>query len=144
MKQKSFQDLFVGLWTLDPSQSKYEFGLAPQRGSYLIEPNGAGLTFIAQWITADGDSYEISFYGIPDGQEYAYEKPEIADTLATTLVNAHTLDTIIKKNRRVLAHTRRVLSADGQAMTITQSGINDKGTWFNNISVYLKTVEDLS
>ena len=94
---------------------------------------------MAQWLDADGESYQVSFYGIPNGQEYAYENPEIADTLATTLVNAHTLDTTIKKNRRVLAHARRVLSADGQTMTITQSGINDKGTWFNNTSVYMRT-----
>lgn len=141
MTQKSFQTLFVGLWTLDPSQSKYEFGSPPEEGTYLIQSNGAGLTFVAKWVNVDGESYEISFHGTPDDQEYAYENPEIADTLATTLVNAHTLDTIIKKSRRVLAHTRRVLSADAQTMTITQSGINDKGTWFNNISVYVKSTE---
>lgn len=139
MTQKSSKNLFVGLWTLDPSQAQYEFGSPPQRGTYSIESSRTGLTFTANWLTVDEESYQVSFHGIPDGQEYAYENPEIADTLATTMVNAHTLDTTIKKSRRILAHTRRVLSADAQTMTITQSGINDKGTWFNNISVYMRT-----
>ena len=138
MSQKSSQNPFVGLWALDPFQSKYEFGLPAQSATYQIQPERDGLTFTAKWVAADGKSYQMSFHGIADGEEYAYQNPAIADTLATTRVDAQTLDTTIKKNGQVMAHARRVLSADGQTMTITQSGMNDKGAWFDNVSVYIK------
>ena len=139
MKNKlSASSRFLGTWKLDPTQSRYEFGTPPQSGLYRIEPDGDELKFSVEWVGDDGKSYQISFSGIPDGKDYAYENPAIADTVSFTQVDKTTLDSTSKKDDRVILHANRVLSEDGTEMTITQSGTTPDGKSYSNIAVYYK------
>jgi hypothetical protein len=87
------------------------------------------------WDTADGQHFEQSYEVIPDGQEYPYDTPGV-DAVMCVLVDPVTLDTTAKKNGQIVAHGRRTLSADGQTMTIVQSGQTPQGQPFRNLSVY--------
>ncbi len=129
-------DPFIGTWKLDPSQNRYEAGSPPQNGLYIIEPLGEGYRITMKWTTPEGQSVESAYESIPDGQEYPYDKPAIADAISMTRVDARTLDSQSKKGGQVIAYARRVLSEDGQTMSITQSGTKPDGTRFSNKSVY--------
>ena len=131
-------DPFFGTWKLDPTQSDYEFGLPPQSGLYHIEPEGTGLTFTAEWITPEGQPARVVYHVGPDGQDHPSGHPTAADTIATTHLSPRQLDTAAKKDGRIVNLATRVLSPDGQTMTVTQSGTTPEGQPYRNIAIYRK------
>lgn len=133
-------DPFVGTWELQPEQSQYEAGQPPASGLYRIEPQGEGYLVTMQWQTAAGAAKEMHYTSIPDGKDYAYENPEIAEFVSMTRVDEKTLDSATKKGGQMIAHARRELSKDAQAMRVTQSGLLPDGSWFKNISVYKRQI----
>jgi hypothetical protein len=139
--QPETTDPFFGTWVLDPTQSVYEAGQPPQSGAYRIDPEGDSLKFTMDWVAANGQHHEMVYYTIADGKEYAYENSAITDAISTTRIDAHRLDTISKKNGRIIAIGSRVLSAEGLTMTVTQTSIDENGQRYNNVSVYTKRGE---
>ena len=133
-------DLFVGIWELDPSQSDYQIGTPPQSGLYRIAPdaNGNGYMISMSWTDAQGREFYAAYSAMPDGVRYAYENSEVADFISMTRLDDYTLDSAIYKGGERIAYSVRVLSDDGQTMTITQSGFTPDGTPFDNRSVYVR------
>lgn len=129
---------FLGDWKLDPARSNYQSGQPPQSGLYRIEPEDNGLKITMDWVDAAGKSYQMSYFGIVDGKDYPYHDNPAVDAFSMTLVDSNRLDSAAKKDGRVVAHASRVLSADGQSMTVTQSGTDAAGQTYRNISIYLK------
>jgi predicted RNA-binding protein with PUA domain len=127
---------FVGVWYLDPSQSKYEVGLPPQSATYRIDRDGERMKFSANWVTADGETKQVTFSGIADGTDHPHANPALAITLKIAIVDARTLETTIKKNKKEISRARRLLSSDCNIMTIEQWALNEKKLWHRNISVY--------
>src|SRR5581483_11305481 len=113
---------FLGVWELDPTQSNYEFGTPPQRGRYELAREGDALAVIMDWTDAAGKDFHMVYHMHPDGVEHPYTDSPAVDAIVTTLVNAHTLDTVSKKDGAPIAVGRRALSKDGRTMFITQSG----------------------
>ncbi len=134
-------NLFLGTWILDPEQCRYEHGLPPRSGLYRIEPRGNKLAFYMAWTDEQGSDHQMTYTGIPDGQTYPFEKPDIAETITLTQVDAHTLDSMARRGGEVVLHARRVLSSDGSLMTITQSVLGNDGQTYHNMSLYHKQVE---
>lgn len=134
----SNHNIFLGFWVMDTTQNEYEVGTPPQFGSYLIEDEGDAYKFTMAWTASDGQSFQMEYRTIPDGQEHPFENPAQVDALRTTRVDERTLDSESIKNGVVIAHGRRVLSEDGQTMFITQSGNRPDGTRFENRSVYYR------
>jgi hypothetical protein len=132
------EDPFVGQWLLDPPQSRYELGEPPASGRYHIQPDGDGYLVTMEWETPEGERHKASYRSVPDGIDYPYENPAVAETVSMTRVDERTLDSTSKKGGQIIAHARRVLSLDGRTMTVTQSGLTPDGTRFANLSVYKK------
>ena len=137
-KQTSKSSQFFGTWKLDPTQSQYEFGAPPQSGIYKIEPDGNKLIFSIDWVADDGKSYQLTYSGIPDGKDYAYENPAIVDAMSLTQVDESRLDSTSKKDGHVILHASRVLSENRTEMIVTQSGTTPDGKPYSNVSVYFK------
>ncbi len=131
-------DPFLGTWALVPDRCQYEFGRPPQSGAYQIEASGEGYLVTMKWLTAEGAAHQLSYPAIPDGKEYPYENPALADTISMTRVDGRTLDSTSKKDGRIIGYARRVLSNDGLTMTIFQSGVTPENREFTNVSIYLK------
>ena len=75
----------------------------------------------------------------PDGLLHDYDDVNgIVDRLMTSVVDAKTLVTTSWSQGTEIAHASRVLSDDGLAMTISQSGFGADGESFCNLSVYRK------
>jgi len=132
-------DPFLGTWHLMPEKSDYAQGLPPTSGTYTIEIQGTGYLVKMRWQTANGDWMEMQYSAVPDGQDHAYEDPNIADTVSMTRIDHNTLDSDAKKGGQVVAYARRILSEDLQTMTVIQSGPLAEGGMFENLSVYNRT-----
>jgi hypothetical protein len=105
--KKSANDLFAGEWTEDLSKTRLRQGLALK-----IEADGKdGVRFSGEF------SYTARF----DGKEYDL-KNSGNDTVALQLVDAHTVDSIYRRDDQITQKDRWVVSADGAEMTLTTSG----------------------
>lgn len=131
-------DAFLGTWVLQPAQSQYAFGQPPKTGTYQVSALGHQYRMDIHWTDASDNPFETAYQSTPDGVVYPFEGSPAVDAVCTTRVDERTLDSVSYKGDVEVAHARRVLSEDGQSMTVTQSGITPQGNTFHNISVYKK------
>ena len=121
--KRSANDLFAAEWTEDLSKSRMVQGLALK-----IEADGMG------GVHFSGDfSYTARF----DGKEYDL-KNSSNDTVALQLVDAHTVDSIYRRDDQVTQKDRWVVSADGAEMTLTTSGTLQTGQQVRETLVFRK------
>jgi hypothetical protein len=105
-------DLFAGEWTQDLSKSRLRQGLALK-----IEADGNdGVRFSGDF------SYTARF----DGKQYDLKDSD-NDTVTLELVDAHTVDSVYRRDDQPAQKDRWVVSADGQQMTLTTTGTLQSG-----------------
>jgi len=110
--KKVANDLFAGQWTEDLSKTQLRQGMALK-----IDPDGKdGVRFSGDF------SYTARF----DGKEYDL-KNSTNDTVSLQLVDAHTVDSIYRRDDQITQRDRWVVSADGTQMTLTTSGTLETG-----------------
>lgn len=129
---------FLGMWELDAAHSTYEIGAPPERGMYQLIQEAEQVAVVMDWTDAAGKDFHMIYHMMPDGQDHAYEGSPAVDAVATTLVDARTLETVSKREGQTVAVGRRELSEDGKTMKVTQSGKTPDGTAFDNIAMYRK------
>jgi hypothetical protein len=103
---------FAGEWTQDLTKTRLRQGLVLK-----IEADGADMVrFLGEF------SYTARF----DGKEYNLKNSR-NDTVTLTLVDAHTVDSIYRRDNQVTQKDRCVVSAEGQQMTLTTTGVFETG-----------------
>jgi hypothetical protein len=103
---------FAGEWTQDLSKTRLRQGLVLK-----IEADGTdGVRFLGEF------SYTARF----DGKEYNLKNSR-NDTVTLVLVDAHTVDSIYRRDDQVAQKDRWVVSTDGQQMTLTTTGMFETG-----------------
>ena len=121
--KKSVTDLFAGEWTEDLSKTRLRQGLALK-----IEPVGKdGVRFSGDF------SYTAHF----DGKEYDL-KDSINDTVSLQLVDAHTVDSIYRRDEQITQKDHWVVSTDGSEMTMTTSGTLETGQHVKETLIFRK------
>jgi hypothetical protein len=121
--KKAANDLFAGEWTEDLSKTRLRQGL-----TLKIEGDGnEGVRFLGDF------SYTARF----DGKEYNL-KDSNYDTVKLELVDAHTVDSIYRRDDKVAQKDRWVVSADGQQMTLTTTGVLETGQQVKENLVFRK------
>jgi hypothetical protein len=121
--KKAADNLFAGEWTQDLSKTRLRQGLVLK-----IEADGTeGVRFSGEF------SYTARF----DGKEYNLKNSR-NDTVALKLVDAHTVDSIYRRDDRVAQRDRWVVSADGQEMTLTTTGVLESGQQVRESLVFRK------
>jgi len=114
---------FAGEWTEDLSKTRLRQGLGLK-----IDPDGTeGVRFSGEF------SYTARF----DGKEYNLKNSH-NDTVTLQLVDAHTLDSIYRRDNQVAQRDRWVVSADGQQMTLTTTGVLETGQQVREKIVFRK------
>ena len=114
---------FAGEWTQDLTKTRLRQGLVLK-----IEPDGTeGVRFSGEF------SYTARF----DGKE-SNLKNSRNDTVALVLVDAHTVDSIYRRDDQVTQKDRWVVSADGQQMTLTTTGTLETGQQIRENMVFRK------
>jgi hypothetical protein len=120
---KVADNLFAGEWTEDLNKTRLRQGLMLK-----IEPDGTeGVRFLGDF------SYTARF----DGKDYNLTNSR-NDTVALQLVDAHTIDAIYKRDDQVTQKDRWVVSADGQQMTLTTTGMLETGQQLKEKLVFQK------
>ena len=120
---KVADDRFAGEWTEDLSKTRLRQGLVLK-----IEADGQdGVRFSGEF------SYTARF----DGKEYDL-KNSSNDTVTLALVDAHTVDSIYRRDDQVAQRDRWVVSADGQQMTVTTTGTLETGQQVTEKLVFRK------
>jgi hypothetical protein len=120
---KAADNLFAGEWTQDLSKTRLRQGLALK-----IEADGN------EGVRFSGDfSYSARF----DGKEYDL-KNSSNDTVTLALIDAHTVDSIYRRDDRIAQKDRWVVSADGQQMTLTTTATMETGQQLKENLVFRK------
>jgi hypothetical protein len=132
----SDNDPFLGTWVFDPEFAQYEVGQPPRSGTYVIEAADEQLRFTIDWVAADGTEHHLEILATPDGYEYPYNDPQVADAMIYTRIDEHTLDSAAKKGGTIISYARRVINPADDSMQIDQSGVRPDGTAFTNRSLY--------
>ena len=120
---KAADNLFAGEWTQDLSKTRLRQGLALK-----IEADGTeGVRFSGEF------SYSARF----DGKEYDL-KNSSNDTVTLQLVDAHTVDSIYRRDDQVAQRDRWVISANGAEMTLATTGTLQTGQQVRETMVFRK------
>jgi hypothetical protein len=121
--KKVASDLFAGEWTEDLSKARMAQGMALK-----IEAEGKdGVRFSGDF------SYSARF----DGKEYDLRNSR-NDTVTLQLVDAHTVDSIYRRDNQITQKDRWVVSADGTQMTMTTTGTLETGQQIKETLVFRK------
>jgi hypothetical protein len=119
--KKAAKDLFAGEWTQDLSKTRLRQGMVLK-----IEADGKdGVRFSGDF------SYSARF----DGKEHDL-KNSSNDTVTLQLVDAHTVDSIYRRDDQIAQRDRWVVSADGAEMTLTTTGTLETGQHVKETMVF--------
>jgi hypothetical protein len=120
---KVADNLFAGEWTQDQSKTRLRQGL-----TLKIEADGKdGVRFSGEF------SYSARF----DGKEYDLKNSR-NDTVTLQPVDAHTVDSIYRRDDQIAQRDRWVVSADGAQMMLTTTGTLETGQQVKETLVFRK------
>ena len=114
--------LLLGTWKLNVAKSKYRAGPPPQSQIRTYEPQGEGVKATIVTIYADGRSTTVGYVAKYDSLEYAVSGSPDADTITLKRVAPRTAEAVLSHAGRVMAAISRVISEDGQTLTIAYKG----------------------
>jgi len=127
----------VGTWKLNVTKSRFTPGPGwrSQLRTYTLQPDGGVLV---KWtgVGAKGEAMQVSFVSKLDGKDYPMKGSANYDTLNAVAVDAFTVKSEEKRDRKVVGVAMRTISADGQVMTITDHGTNRNGEKFSQVLVF--------
>jgi hypothetical protein len=127
----------MGTWKLNDSKSKLTPGTT-KINMVVIEAAGDNVKVTVDGIDKDGKSTHNDWTGKFDGKDYPVTGDATSDMRSYKKVDDRTLKLAVKKDGKVTASGRVVVSADGKSRTVTVSGTDAEGKKFTNKSVYDK------
>ncbi len=116
----------MGTWKLNEAKSKIP-AMAPKNNMVVYEAAGDSVKVTVDGTGGDGKPFHSEWTGQFDGKDYPLTGDPSADTRAYKTVDAHTTDIVNKKDGKVTATGRIVVSADGKSRTLTVSGTDANG-----------------
>lgn len=126
----------LGVWQLDLSKSKYSPGPAPTRETRTYARDEKGVAGRIERHFDDGRVDVIDYRADYDRDHLVYGS-RTYDTLLLRRIDALTAEAVLSHAGRVFGTARRVMSSDGQTMTVTFRR-TEPGDMIHNIAVYQK------
>ena len=112
-------DPIVGRWQLDLSKSTFNPGPPPQRELRLYEPEHEGIKATVAITDAGGRTTTFEYVTSYNDVTSVVTGSETSDAVRMRKIDDYTVEGELSQNGRVVGRTRRVVSRDGQTMTIT-------------------------
>jgi hypothetical protein len=133
-------DASIGTWRLNLVKSSYNPGPAPKSNTVTIEPSGDGVKVTAKGVDGEGKPTGVSYTTAYDGKDIpvSLTGSEDYDAISVKRLDARKVEGFRKKGGRVVQTYSRVVSKDGDTMTITTTGTNAAGQRVINVAVYDK------
>ena len=127
----------MGTWKLNEAKSKIAPGMA-KNNTVVYEAAGDDVKVTVDGTDADGKATHNEWTGKFDGKDYAVTGDPTSDMRSYKKIDDRTLKLTIKKDGKVTASGRVVVSADGKSRTVTVSGTDAKGKKMKSMSAYDK------
>jgi hypothetical protein len=127
----------MGTWKLNEAKSKLAAG-APKNHTVVYEAAGDSVKVTVDGMDADGKALHTEWTGKFDGKDYPVTGDPTSDMRSYKQINDHTLEITTKKDGKVAATGRIVVSADGKTRTITLTSTDAKGKKVKSTGVYDK------
>ena len=127
----------MGTWKLNEAKSKLAAGM-PKNNTVVYEAAGDEVKVTVDGTDADGKATHNEWTGKFDGKDYAVTGDPTSDMRSYKKVNDRTLQITVKKDGKVTASGRIVVSADGKSRTITLHGTGPDGKMFTSKGAYDK------
>ncbi|MEP6686048.1 MAG: hypothetical protein ABJB22_04655 [Verrucomicrobiota bacterium] len=127
----------MGTWKLNEAKSKLTPGL-PKNNTVTYEAAGDNVKVTVDGTDAEGKALHNEWTGKFDGKDYPVTGDPMSDMRSYKQINDRSLQLTVKKDDKVTASGRIVVSADGKSRIVTTSGTGPEGKKFKNMAVYDK------
>jgi hypothetical protein len=127
----------MGTWKLNETKSEFAPG-ATKNHTVVYEAAGDNVKITADGTNKEGKSTHNEWTGKFDGKDYPVTGDPTSDMRSYSKVDGQTLKMTVKKDGKVTATGRIVVSADSKSRTVTTSGTNAEGKKVKNKVVYDK------
>jgi hypothetical protein len=127
----------MGTWKLNEAKSKFASGAAKNH-TVVYEASGDSVKITVDGTDKDGKSTHNEWTGKFDGKDYAVTGDPTSDMRSYKKVDDHTLKMTVKKDGKITATGRIVVSADGKSRTVNTNGTDVEGKKVKNTVVYDK------
>jgi hypothetical protein len=139
-------DPFVGVWKLDSRKSKFTIG-DPSFifAAIQIEATGNGLKSTASAASGEGIASDFTFTCSLDGNPcpvvaaMPMRGSSAIDTVSLTRVDDHTIAAKGMRGGKPIYTDRRVVSGDGNTMTVKRQGTTPEGRDYRSTIVLVRT-----
>ena len=133
----SFADPQMGTWKLNEAKSKFAPGAA-KNTKVVYEAVGDDVKVTVDGIDGKGNAAHNEWTGKFDGKDYPVTGDPTSNERSYKKVDDRTLELTVKKDGKVTATGRIVVSADGKSRTVSTTGTDAEGKKVKNNAVYEK------
>jgi hypothetical protein len=127
----------MGTWKLNEAKSKIAPG-APKNTMVVYEAAGYNVKATVDGFDGAGKPVHNEWTGKFDGKDYPVTGDPNSDTRALKKVDDRTLDLTVKKDGKVTATGKIVVSPDGKTRTVITEGTDANGNKVKNVAMYDK------
>lgn len=127
----------MGTWKLNETKSKFAPG-ATKNHTVIYETAGDNVKITADGTDKEGKSTHNEWTGKFDGQDYPVTGDPNSDMRSYSKVDDQTLKMTVKKDGKVTATGRVIVSLDGKSRTVITSGTDAEGKKVKNKVAYDK------
>jgi hypothetical protein len=129
-------DPVLGKWKLNVDKSTYLPGPAPKSQTRLYQAHAHGIKVTIRTIGKDGQVIVVEHPVNYDGKEQPVIGSQQSDAIALQRIDEYTSESVMKHAGKLIGTNRRVVSKDGQTMTITYEGLDSRGRQVKVTALY--------
>jgi hypothetical protein len=130
-------DAHMGTWKLNESKSKLS-PTAAKNNTVIYEGAGEIVKVTIDGVNKDGKAIHNEWTGKFDGQDYPVTGDPTSDMRSYKVIDDHTTEFAIKKDGKITASGKIVVSKDGKSRIVTSQTTDASGKKVENISAYDK------
>ena len=134
----AMKDPVFGTWILNLAKSKYQPGPPPKSQTRTYEPHADGVHAVIKTVEADGRVTAIEYTAKYDGVDYLITGNPDWDVITLKRVSAYGAEATLSHAGNEMGHARRVVSRDGNTMTITLHAQVEGKPVVDNVAVFDK------
>ena len=129
-------DPFAGTWHLNLTKSTWTNGQPPKQQVVKMEETPEGIRYSSETINTDGTTTTSWYTAKYDGKEVHVVGNVYWDPVSLSRTDGRTVVATYRKRGAISAVATRVVSKDGNTMTVTTEGKARGGQKFKNTCIY--------
>jgi len=129
-------DQASGTWKMNAEKSKYSPGPPTKSLTVVVESDENNYKLEATGTDGDGKPIHVQYSAQFDGKDYPATGVANADSVSVRRIDANTVETVQKKDGKVMMTITSTVSKDGKTRTSTWSGKNAEGKDVHNVVVF--------